>query len=237
MALVEPYELDGVSIGTSETSVVTGSAFSSGAGSSVNGVFELWVDFVQVGTMTKGDYFSVKVYEAARSAGTQRLVFEGSIGNAQVEPWIFPPMMLKSNWDMTIKKIAGTDRAVDAVIRGNTITIEEPYTLSAVTVGATELSIPNGGTTLQTLTTAGQYQLFVDGVANMAKADEYTVRIYEKVEGTGGTKRQIFKASLMDVQTSMFVSPVFHLRNGWDMTIQKISGTDRAFDASIRRVT
>jgi hypothetical protein len=159
-----------------------------------------------------------------------------TLGNAQSEPLVTPPLMLLHGWDMTIQKIAGTDRAFDASIRGNDVAPVEAYTLSAVTVGATELSVVSGTTTLQTVTTHGVYQVFLDA-SNMAKGDEYHVRIYETVEGTGGTKRQVYEATLHDVQSQLFVTPMLQLKNGWDVTLIKIAGTDRAFDASIRRVT
>jgi len=113
--------------------------------------------------------------------------------------------------------------------------ISEPYELDGVTVGTGELSIVSGTTTLQTITDDGVYQLWVDA-GTMAKGDEFAIRIYEKVEATGGTKKQAFKATLSDVQSELFVTPMLILINGWDMTIQKIAGTDRAFDASIRKV-
>ncbi len=114
--------------------------------------------------------------------------------------------------------------------------ISEPYELDGVTVTSSELSIVSGTTTLQTITDDGVYQLWVDPVTNMAKADEFVVRIYEKVEGTGGTKRVVFDITLSDAQSQNVVTPSLILINGWDMTIQKIAGTDRAFDASIRKV-
>jgi hypothetical protein len=113
--------------------------------------------------------------------------------------------------------------------------ISEPYELDGVTVGATELSIVSGTTSLQTITDDGVYQLWIDAGA-MAKGDEYIVRLYEKVEATGGTKKVFAAWSLQGVQSEIFVTPTFILMHGWDMTIQKIAGTDRAFDASIRKV-
>lgn len=113
--------------------------------------------------------------------------------------------------------------------------ISEPYELDDVTVGSSELSIVSGTTTLQTITDDGVYQLWIDA-GTMAKGDEFKVRLYEKVEGTGGTKKVFFQATLSDAQSEIFVTPTFILVNGWDMTIQKIAGTDRAFDASIRKV-
>jgi len=235
MALGEVYELDGVSIGTTAYSIPNGST--TPASIMTDGVLHLWVDPVQGGAMTKGDYFEIVVMEKVLSGSTQRKAMCACIGNAQAEPWVLPPLMLMHGWDMLIDKIAGTDRAMDASIRGNTTTITQAYSMSAVSVGASELSIVSGTTSLQAITTEGIYQLWVDPIAaSMAKADEFVIRIYEKVEATGGTKRQVFKQHLMDVQSQLFVSPMLHLRNGWDMTIQKISGTDRSFDASIRRV-
>lgn len=113
--------------------------------------------------------------------------------------------------------------------------ITEAYELDGVTVGASELSIVSGTTALQTVTTAGVYQLWVDAYA-MAKGDEYRIRMYEKVEATGGTKKMFAEWTLLGVQADNFVTPTFVLMNGWDMTIQKIAGTDRAFDASIRKI-
>jgi len=108
--------------------------------------------------------------------------------------------------------------------------------LDNVTVGA-ELSIISGTTTLQTNTDDGVYQLWVDDQGNMTKTEEYAIRIYEKVEETGGTKKLVFKATLKGVQSEIFVSPMLILMHGWDMTITKIAGTDRAFDANIRRIS
>lgn len=113
--------------------------------------------------------------------------------------------------------------------------ISEPYELDGVTVGASELSVCSGTTSLSTITDDGVYQLWIDAYA-MAKGDEFRIKAYEKVEGTGGTKKVFAQWTLMGVQSEVFVTPTFVLINGWDFTIQKIAGTDRAFDASIRKV-
>jgi hypothetical protein len=111
--------------------------------------------------------------------------------------------------------------------------ITEAYTLNAVTVGATELSVVSGTTTLSNDTTDGYFFLLVDA-ANMAKADEFVIRVYEKVL-TGSTKDVIHQQTLLGVQSHLIPTPGFPLMHGWDMTIQKIAGTDRAFTASIRK--
>jgi hypothetical protein len=113
--------------------------------------------------------------------------------------------------------------------------ISEAWTLSAVTVGATEVSVTAGGTTLQTQTTPGVYQLWIDPVTNMAKGDEFRVRLYEKVL-SGGTQRVCAEWSLLGTQSEGFLTPTFILMNGFDFGIKKIAGTDRAFSASVRKV-
>lgn len=113
--------------------------------------------------------------------------------------------------------------------------ISEPYELDNVTVGTTAISIPSGTTTPSSITDDGVYQLWVDG-GNMAKGDEFKIKVLEKVEATGGTQKPVFVATLSDVQSEVFVTPTLILLHGWDMTIEKVAGTDRAFDASIRKI-
>jgi hypothetical protein len=109
---------------------------------------------------------------------------------------------------------------------------------SAVSVSTTEMSLAtDGGTTVgvpQSKTDAGLYQLVLDAFA-MAKGDEYAVKIYEKAV-TGGTQRLVEEIRLMDAQASLFYTPQLQLGLGWDITLDKIAGTDRAFSWSIRRV-
>lgn len=111
---------------------------------------------------------------------------------------------------------------------------------TAVTVTNTETSLSvDGGTTTgvpRADTNAGSYMLFLDGVANMVKGDEYRVRIYERAR-TGGTTRLVFSASISDAQSEMFVTPPLMLGLGWDITLTRISATSRAFDWSVRRVS
>jgi hypothetical protein len=114
--------------------------------------------------------------------------------------------------------------------------ISEAFAINAVSVSTTELSIVSGTTTLQNNTTAGGYMLFLDGIAAaMAKGDEFIIRIYEKTTASA-TKRVVFRATIADVQSELFVTPMLLLQHGWDMTIQKSAGTDRSFTASIRKV-
>lgn len=235
MAINEYAELDGVTVGSTELSILSGTT--SLQSRTDQGMYGLWLD-IPAASLAKGDRFAWRVKEKVRASGdTQYSVMWGRFRDDQWdEPLVVPPLMLRNGWDMTLIKEVGTDRAFDASVRGVSCTISQPYELNAVTVGATELSIVSGTTSLQTITDDGLYQLWVDPVTNMAVGDKFVIRIYEKVEGTGGTKRQFYETEYHHDIDIIFVSPVFCLINGWDMTIQKVSGTDRAFSASIRKV-
>lgn len=104
---------------------------------------------------------------------------------------------------------------------------------TALSVSTTELSLISGTGTLQADTTACAMQAVID-CANMAKGDEFVVRVYETAR-SGGTKREIYKAVLSDAQSALFTHPTLLVGRGWDVTMQKVAGTDRAFDTSIRK--
>ncbi len=111
--------------------------------------------------------------------------------------------------------------------------ISEFDNISAVTISSSEISILSGTTSLSPSTSAGAYQLIIDA-STMAKADEFRVRIYEKCL-SGGTQRVLAQWTMLGAQSELFVTPTFMLLQGWDMTIIKIAGTDRAFTASVRK--
>lgn len=114
--------------------------------------------------------------------------------------------------------------------------LTEAFTMSAVTIGSSEYSIP-GATTSGVPTSQtddGFYTLVLDAF-NMALGDEYIVRFYEKAL-SGGTQRLLWSVSLAHVQSSLLITPSIPLLHGWDCTIAKVAGSDRAFSGSIRKV-
>lgn len=111
--------------------------------------------------------------------------------------------------------------------------ISEAYTNSA-SIGTTEYSLTNNSTTIATQTDDGVYQVFID-TGNMAAGDQYRIRVYEKVT-SGGSQREIYAAVLTGTMTDNWVSPSLILIHGWDVSIQKVAGTDRTFAWSIRKV-
>ena len=75
------------------------------------GVFQAFVD---LNALAAGDVFEFRAYEKVRTGDTQRLVYSARFTGAQAEPvWVSPTLILGVGWDFTLKKISGTDRAVN----------------------------------------------------------------------------------------------------------------------------
>jgi len=102
------------SISTTEWSLVSDTS----AGPDVDtnaGVYEGYID---VAALVAGDEFRIRVYEKARAAGTQRLLEEWFIAGIQGSPlFITGEFLLGAGWDMTILRLAGSDRTIDWSIR------------------------------------------------------------------------------------------------------------------------
>lgn len=112
--------------------------------------------------------------------------------------------------------------------------ITELYSGTA-TISTTEYSLPNSSTTLTPKTDDGVFQVFID-VANMAAGDQYEIKFYEKAR-SGDTQRLIGVSTLTGAQSNpMFVSESFIFMHGWDVTMKKLAGTDRAMYWSVRQV-
>jgi hypothetical protein len=109
------------------------------------------------------------------------------------------------------------------------------YKAGSATIGVTEYSLVTPGTTLASDTTDGVFQVFID-FSTLASGDEYQIAVKEKTT-SGGSQGVIFRATVAGVQGSpIWVSPSLILMHGWDVTVDKIAGTDRSISWSIRQV-
>lgn len=106
---------------------------------------------------------------------------------------------------------------------------------ATITNTETSLAVDGGSTTLQTLTNKGLYWLVLKSTA-MAKGDQFTWRVYEKAS-TGAGKSVLIDGILADAQSEQFMIPAVPLGIGWDMTLQRTAGSNRAFYWSIRQVS
>jgi hypothetical protein len=69
---------------------------------------QAWIDF---GAMTAGDVFEWRLVEKV-NAGTQRTVHTGRVVGVQGSPVIITGFFLAEGWEIGVKKISGTDRAI-----------------------------------------------------------------------------------------------------------------------------
>jgi hypothetical protein len=103
------------------------------------------------------------------------------------------------------------------------------------TVTTTEHDLPSDTTSVGAITTDGVFQCFLE-LNNLAKADIYEFKVYEKVLNSS-TQRVVYSVRFANAQTEpIWVSPSLVLIHGWTMSLNKISGTDRTIDWSIRSV-
>jgi len=107
---------------------------------------------------------------------------------------------------------------------------------SSETVGTTEHSLVTDTAGPDAETSDGVFQAFLDLTA-LAAGEEYQFRVYEKVLAAG-TQRVVYEARFLGAQSPpVYVTPCLILMHGWDMTMDKIAGTDRNIDWSIRKIS
>jgi hypothetical protein len=106
---------------------------------------------------------------------------------------------------------------------------------NSASISTTEYSLTNNSTSIAAKTDDGVFQCFLDLNA-LASGDEYELRIYEKVQ-SAGTQRIVYRSYFVGAQSEPhFVTPSLVLMHGWDITLDKLAGTDRTIGWSIRQV-
>jgi hypothetical protein len=105
---------DSATIGTTEYSLPADANYSSGSPQTTDAVVQAFLD---LSALAAGDQFQIAVYEKV-NAGTQRLVgVPAVVVGAQSGLYVTPAMVLGEGWDITVKKLAGTDRSIAWSIR------------------------------------------------------------------------------------------------------------------------
>lgn len=103
-------------IGTTEYSLAQNANYSSGSPKTTVGyVFA----FVDLSALTAAEQYQMRIYERV-NAGTQRVFFEATVTGAQAQAYTFPMLLLGDGWDVTAKKLAGTDRSILFSVRQDT---------------------------------------------------------------------------------------------------------------------
>ena len=111
MAWTEAYT-NTATIGTTEYSLTNNSTTI--ATVTTKGTYQVAVDF---SALAAGDQYELRVLEAVRAGGTQRSLMSATITGSTSEAYITPALMLGNGWDITITKIAGTDRSIPWSVR------------------------------------------------------------------------------------------------------------------------
>lgn len=106
-------------------------------------------------------------------------------------------------------------------------------TQDSATIGTTEYFLASDSTTATYQTTDVVLQVFLDFGA-MAAGDQYLIKFYEKVDGTNA--ECFYQAYVDGVQSQMWVSPSFILGVGWEVSLDKISGTDRSIPWTLAKI-
>jgi hypothetical protein len=102
-------------IGTTEWSLATDTSYSSADAQTTDGVVQAFID---CNALAAGDQYRVRMYEVCRSGDTQRIAHAFTITGAQSEPLCpTPALTFMHGWDITVTKLAGTDRAINWSIR------------------------------------------------------------------------------------------------------------------------
>lgn len=111
MPISETYS-GNTSIGTTEFSCPNNST--SLTPITTDGVYQIFLD---TDAMVAGDQYQIRIYEKCRSASTQRVIYESILTGAMADTWVSPSLILMHGWDVTLKKLAGTDRIIEWSIR------------------------------------------------------------------------------------------------------------------------
>lgn len=219
-------------VGATEHSLATDTSYDTGDAQTTDGILQAWLD---VSDMGGSDELQIRVYEKCQSSSTQRVCYESILHGSQYPTRFYlPSLMVMHGWDVTVKALTGTI-TINSSLRLSAASITE--TTGTETVGTTEWSLFTGTsydvTDLQT--TDIMVQAFIDGNA-IAGTDAYLISLYEKVRSgdTAGIARQ---AMMGPSNAPLHVLDVPIVLHGYDLTLKKLTGTDRAIDWSLRKVS
>lgn len=229
------YSISAVSITNTEYSIPFAASYSSGTNKTDAAAIQLILDPANI---TDADEFTGRIYEKTVSGGTQKCIHQRRFRLTQAGLWLLPAtgdeLMVKNGWDVTLQRTAGSDRTLTARVEACTgVNITELYGRSNITLG-TEYGIVAGSTSLATKTDQpAMVQAIIYDRGNMVKGDEFEIRVAEAA-AVGATKRTLWTTRIFGAQICPTVTDWIPARNGWEISVKKVSASDRAFDLSVR---
>jgi hypothetical protein len=103
----------------------------------------------------------------------------------------------------------------------------------AATIGATEYYLASDSTTKTSQTEDCMLQVTID-VSVLDTGDSYEWKLYEKIN----TVEQVFASGVVSgAQPHPIVIPALTVGNGWEVSMKKLTGTDRSIGWTLRKVT
>jgi hypothetical protein len=112
MAITIAYTGSAVTVSTTELSLVSGTTTLQNI--SAPGVIQVMIDTTN---MAGTDQYNIYIKDKIVSGGTQRVIYTITVDGAQTGPIVTPTLILYYGWDVTMIKIAGTDRTFSWSIR------------------------------------------------------------------------------------------------------------------------
>jgi len=109
------------------------------------------------------------------------------------------------------------------------------FTSDSATIGTSEYSLP--ADTTAGVPTSQTDDCFLQAwiyFVSIAAGDTFDIKVYEKVLTT---QRVVLTARVRGPTNTVYVIPGLLLGEGWDITVDKITGTDRVVEWSLRKVT
>jgi hypothetical protein len=183
---------------------------------------------VSVPAAVAGDVFVVRVYEKI-NAGSSTPLDTWTIGGTELVALQLPLLMVGGGWDVTVQKTAGTDRSVRWTLEKETSSFT--FTDDSATIGSTEYSLPGDTATPTPQSTDCYVQPWIS-FASAAAGDRFRVRVYEKMNN--GSSTAIVDRVVNGAQSTLWTCPLLLVGGGWDVTVTKVAGTDRAIAWSLR---
>ncbi len=107
-------------------------------------------------------------------------------------------------------------------------------TTDSATIGTTEYFLASDSTTATYQTSDCAVQLFLD-LSALTASETYVLSWYEKING--GTARVFSTTTFTGVQSpAHYASLTYVVGEGWEVSLDKTAGTDRAIAWSLRTV-
>ena len=109
------------------------------------------------------------------------------------------------------------------------------HAAGSATIGTTEWSLTTNTSGPDVDTTAGGFQAVLD-LGNLANGDTFEFRVYETINGNQVVLHKETFADAQGTDGRGHEAEARTLRVGWDMTLKKTGGTDRAIAWHINKI-